>query len=43
MPKATDKTFAIKVHATHTGSELLTKPKHAKKKKRLNDDEVFLL
>ena len=35
MPKSTDKTFAIKVHTTHTTNEFLTKPSYAKKKKRL--------
>ena len=43
MPKATDKTFSIKVHTIHAGNEFLAKPKHAKKKKRLNDDEAFVL
>jgi len=43
MPKSTDKTFSIKVHTTHTSSEYLTKPSYAKKKKRLNENEAFVV
>jgi hypothetical protein len=41
MPKATDKTFSIKIHTIHGGNKVLSKPRHDKKRKPLNDFEVL--
>lgn len=43
MPKATDRSFAIKVHTTHLNNSFLAKPKFSRGKKRLNEDEAFVV
>ncbi|KJE91980.1 MYO6 protein, variant [Capsaspora owczarzaki ATCC 30864] len=43
MPKATDKSFAIKVHTTHLNNAFLAKPKFSRGKKRLSEDEAFVI
>eukprot|EP00729_Bicosta_minor_P027283 gene27283-17214_t len=41
MPRATDMTFTIRVHTTHSAKASLSKPKFTKGSKRLKDDEAF--
>eukprot|EP00051_Salpingoeca_urceolata_P000871 m.36831 g.36831 ORF g.36831 m.36831 type:complete len:1395 (+) comp11051_c0_seq2:57-4241(+) len=43
MPKATDETFAIKVHTKHSGNKFLSKPKFSDSKRRLRDSEAFVI
>ena len=43
MPRATDLTFTIRVHTTHSAKASLSKPKFTKGSKRLKDDEAFVM
>eukprot|EP00050_Salpingoeca_kvevrii_P012733 m.24471 g.24471 ORF g.24471 m.24471 type:complete len:1371 (-) comp4280_c0_seq1:120-4232(-) len=43
MPRGSDNTFTIKLHTTHSGNINLDKPRHVKSKKKLGEDEAFVV
>ena len=43
MPQSSDKTFAVKLHTMHAGNPALEKPKPGKTKKRVNENDAFVV